>query len=422
MNIICFHDKIAINKRMAGTEMNLNFKHTKYASYIGYVTQAIINNLPPLLFIIFQKQLNISIEQLGFLISFNFGIQIITDFLAAKYVDKIGYRRAVVAAHICSFIGLVGLGVFPHLFENSYLALLCAMGINAIGGGLIEVLISPIVEALPGDEKASAMSLLHSFYCWGHVGVVIISTIFFNIAGMDNWTILPILWSVVPLFNIFFFSKVPIKMLVEEGDEVPFRKIFTVRIFWILFLLMICAGASEQAMSQWASLFAEVGLGVSKNLGDLLGPCSFAILMGISRTIYGIYGSKMNLMKTIAGSSVLCVISYLMAVFSSNPILALVGCALCGFSVGIMWPGVFSLSAKHYPQGGTAMFAILALAGDVGCSTGPGYVGILARFTGSLKGGLGYAIIFPILLILCIFTLHLISRRKVEPNIIKDVM
>lgn len=392
--------------------MEFTYRHTKYASYIGYITQAIINNLPPLLFIIFNKELEISIEQLGILISFNFGIQILTDLIAAKYVDRIGYRKAIVAAHVFSFIGLIGLGVFPVLFHNRYAALLVAMGINAIGGGLIEVLISPIVEALPGDEKASAMSLLHSFYCWGHVSVVILSTVFFNVAGMDHWNILPLIWAIIPLLNVFLFIKVPLCILVEEHERVPLRKIVKVRVFWVLFMLMICAGASEQAMSQWASLFAETGLGVSKNMGDLLGPCAFAVLMGISRTIYGIYGSKMNLMKTIAGSSILCVISYFIAVLATNPLLALAGCAMCGFSVGIMWPGVFSLSAKHYPQGGTSMFAILALAGDVGCSSGPGFVGIFSNITGSLKSGLGYATIFPLLLIISIYILHMLIKNQ----------
>jgi len=384
----------------------LGFKGTKYASYIGYITQAIINNLPPLLFIVFQKDLGISLERIGLLISLNFGVQIATDLIAAKYVDKIGYRSAIVLAHILSFIGLISLGLLPGLLSNAYIGLVIAMCINAIGGGLIEVLISPIVEALPGDEKESAMSMLHSFYCWGHVSVVIFSTLFFNMIGLKNWTCLPIIWSLVPLFNIFLFMKVPINTLVEEGEETPIRDILKVRVFWILFMLMICAGASEQAMSQWSSLFAEVGLKVSKNMGDLLGPCLFAVLMGISRTIYGIYGSKMNLMKYIVGSSILCIGSYLVAVLSPIPLLALIGCAICGFSVGIMWPGVFSLSAKKYPQGGTAMFALLALAGDVGCSSGPGIVGIVANYLGDLKVGLMVAILFPIILIICIFLLN----------------
>lgn len=384
----------------------LGFRETKYASYIGYVTQAIINNLPPLLFIVFQQDLGISLEKIGLLISLNFGVQIVTDLIAAKYVDRIGYRRAVLLAHVLSFMGLIGLGVLPQMMSNAYAGLVIAMCINAVGGGLIEVLISPIVEALPGDEKESAMSMLHSFYCWGHVSVVILSTVFFNTIGLGKWSYLPLLWSLVPLLNIFLFMKVPIQTLVEEGEETPIRELLKVRIFWLFFILMICAGASEQAMSQWSSLFAEIGLKVSKNMGDLLGPCAFAILMGVSRTIYGFYGSKMNLMKYIAGSSILCIVSYFVAIFAPIPIVALIGCAVCGFSVGIMWPGIFSLSAKKYPQGGTAMFALFALAGDVGCSSGPGVVGVVANYLGELKYGLMVAVAFPIVLVICIFLLN----------------
>lgn len=391
--------------------MRLSFRQTKYASYIGYVTQAIINNLAPLLFVIFQDEYQISVEKIGLLISVNFGVQIIVDFLAAKYVDRIGYRISVVAAHIFCTVGLIGLGLLPVIFPSAYAGLLTAVIINAIGGGLIEVLISPIVEALPGDEKESAMSMLHSFYCWGHVGVVVFSTVYFNVAGISNWHFLPVIWAVVPLFNTVLFSMVPIKTLVEEGEEIPLRKLFQVKIFWLLFLMMVCSGASEQAMSQWSSYFAEKGLCVSKTMGDLLGPCAFALLMGICRMIYGIRGSKMNLRKTIMSCSALCIISYLLAVFAPHPLLGLLGCAMCGFSVGIMWPGVFSLSAKCYPQGGTAMFAILALAGDLGCSSGPGLVGLLSNMSGELKWGLLSAIIFPILLILSIKLLFFFMRN-----------
>lgn len=404
---------------MSGGNMNktnyfqLSFRHTKYASYLGYITQAIVNNLSPLLFIVFQNNFGISLEKIGILISLNFGVQIITDLIAAKYVDRIGYRAASVLAHILSTIGLISLGILPGIMPNAYSGLIIAMVINAIGGGLIEVLISPIVEALPGDEKESAMSMLHSFYCWGHVSVVILSTVYFNTIGLDHWEYLPVLWAVVPFFNTFLFAKVPINTLVEAGEGIPLHKLFKVKVFWILFILMICAGASEQAMSQWASLFAEVGLKVSKNVGDLLGPCAFAVLMGISRTIYGIKGSKMNLMRTIVASSVLCVISYLIAVFSPIPIIALMGCAVCGFSVGIMWPGVFSISAKKYPQGGTGMFAMLALAGDIGCSSGPGIVGWVANVFGNLKKGLLIAILFPLLLMFCILVLNKYKGEKI---------
>lgn len=389
--------------------MRFTYKHTKYASYLGLFTQAIVNNLAPLLFVTFQKQFGISLEKISLLIILNFGVQITTDFISAKFVDKIGYRTAMLIANFCCFIGLIGLGVFPFLFSNTYIGLILAVVINAIGGGIIEVVSSPIVEALPGDEKESAMSMLHSFYCWGQVSVVILSTLYFNTMGIMHWRYMTMLWAVVPLLNGFLFMKVPMLALVEDGVRTPLKNLFSVKLFWLLIVLMICSGASELAMSQWASLFAEEGLGVSKTFGDLLGPCLFAVLMGISRTIYGFYGSKMDLKKTIAGSSVLCVISYLVAVFSPNPVIALLGCAFCGFSVGIMWPGVYSLSSKYFPQGGTAMFAILALGGDVGCATGPGLVGFVANISNNLHYGILAATIFPVVLVICISRLRMRS-------------
>lgn len=393
-----------------GIKMKFQFKHTKYAAYIGYITQAIINNLPPLLFVTFQTKYQISLDKIGLLISLNFGVQILVDLIAAKYVDRIGYRRAIVGAHIFCTAGLVSLGILPNVLPDPYIGLMIAIILSAIGGGIIEVLISPIVEALPGDEKESAMSMLHSFYCWGHVGVVILSTVFFVGIGIHNWRILPIIWAIVPFMNAFFFSKVPIKTLIEKEESVSLKRLCITPIFWLLFILMICSGASEQGMSQWASLFAEEGLNVSKTMGDLLGPCAFAILMGLSRVIYGIWGSRMNLKVTILGSSILCVASYITAVFAPIPILALVGCAICGFSVGIMWPGVFSLAVKGYPQGGTGMFAMLALAGDIGCSAGPFLVGMISNKTGNLQNGLLVAIVFPIILFLGVCVL----RKKAD--------
>ena len=386
--------------------MKLNYRHTKYAAYIGYITQAIINNLPALLFVTFNTDYGVSLEKIGLIVSINFGIQILVDFFAVKYIDRIGYRRGAVAAHIFAVAGLMCFSILPEIMGNKYMAILISMSMCAIGGGLTEVLISPIVESLPGDEKASAMSILHSFYCWGHMAVVILSTLFFVFIGIENWRILPVIWAVVPLFNIFFFSKVPLRVLVEEDERVPVSRLFRNKVFWVLMLLMVAAGASEQAMSQWSSLFAEVGLNVSKTMGDLLGPCMFAALMGIARLIYGMIGSRLNIRKALLYTSVLCVAGYLISVLAPWPILSLIGCGLCGFSVGLMWPGVFSVGSETYPQGGTAMFALLALAGDLGCGGGPGLVGVISGwFEGSigvmsaLKSGMGVAIIFPILMI-----------------------
>ncbi len=389
-----------------------NYKHTLIASYIGYITQAIINNFAPLLFLTFQNTYNIPLGKITLLVTINFGMQLVVDLLSARFVDRIGYKVSIVIAHIASATGIMGLAVFPGLFANPYNGLLLAISLYAIGGGLIEVLVSPIVEACPTENKPAVMSLLHSFYCWGHVLVILCSTLFFVVFGIENWRILAFIWAAVPLFNAFYYSQVPIAMLNEDGESMPVRQLLLTKMFWIFVLLMICSGASEQAMSQWASAFAEAGLKVSKTIGDLAGPCMFAILMGCSRILYSGLSEKVNLKVFMMVSSGLCIASYLLAALSPYPALAFIGCGLCGAAVGIMWPGTFSLAAENCPRGGTAMFAFLALAGDLGCSAGPTLVGFVAeKFNDNLKAGLGLAIIFPVLLIL---GLLLLKRMRVS--------
>ncbi len=376
-----------------------DYGHTIYASYLGYITQAIVNNFVPLLFLTFQSQYEISLDKIGLLVTINFGVQLLVDFIAAKFIDKIGYRRAIVAAHIFSGLGLIGLAVFPELlppYSGIVLAIIC----YAIGGGIIEVLVSPIVEACPTTKKEAAMSLLHSFYCWGHVFVVLASTLFFTLAGIENWKLMAVLWSIVPFANAVYYSLVPIATPVEEGQGMTMSQLLKNKMFWILFLLMICSGASEQGMSQWASAFAESGLKVSKTMGDLAGPCLFAVLMGTSRALYAKVSDKISLKAAMICSGCLCVVCYLLAVFAPHPVLGLIGCAVCGFSVGIMWPGTFSLASGSMPTGGTAMFALLALAGDLGCGGGPTLVGAVAdAFDSNLKIGLLSAVLFPVLLV-----------------------
>ena len=390
-------------RSIQGKKISENYNYTIYACYAGYVVQAIINNLAPLLFLTFRREFGISLERIGLLITINFGVQMLTDTAAAKYADRIGYRASVILAHVCSAAGLICMGTLPFVLENAYIGLVASMALGAVGGGLIEVLISPIVEAAPSSHaKDAAMSLLHSFYCWGHVAVVVLSTVGFTVFGMERWYLIPILWSAVPILNLLLFTRVPIRRLVEEEDRTPAKQLVTSGIFWVFIGLMICAGASEQGMSQWASLFAEEGLNLSKTMGDLLGPCLFAVLMGSARAFYGKFGERINLQRFMTGSGVLCVISYLIAVFAGNPLLALGGCALCGLSVGIMWPGTFSLAMKHCPQGGTLMFALFALAGDIGCAAGPGTVSIAAEKLPEygLKAGLLAAVLFPVIMIL----------------------
>lgn len=384
------------------TDSKLSYNHTMHASFIGYVVQAIVNNFVPLLFVTFEESFNISISKITFLVTFNFGLQLIVDLLSTTFVDRIGYKVSVIIAHFMSALGLILLTILPNVLNDAFIGLLISVMVYAIGGGLLEVLVSPIVEACPTDNKQTAMSLLHSFYCWGCVGVVLISTIFFGIFGIANWRILTIVWAIVPILNGLYFSQVPIAKLVDDDQKtLSFKELFSNKIFWVMLLLMVCSGASEQAVSQWASTFAEKGLGVTKTIGDLTGPMFFSILMGTSRAMFGKFGDRLDLKKSMYISGILCVVSYLLISLSPWAVVSLIGCGLCGFSVGIMWPGTFSLSSESIRGGGTMMFALLALAGDVGCSGGPTFVGLISGlFNDNLKIGILMAIVFPILLIL----------------------
>lgn len=395
--------------------MKDKYQKTMYACFAGYIVQAIVNNFVPLLFLTFESSYNIPLSQITMLITFNFGIQLIVDLLSTKFVDRIGYRVSIVMAHVFAAGGLIGLVVLPDLLPNAFAGLLIAVVIYAIGGGLIEVLISPIMESCPTENKEKAMSLLHSFYCWGHVGVVLLSTLFFKLCGIENWKILAIIWAVIPIVNGIVFCKAPIASLIEDGETgMSLRDLCRNQMFWILMLMMVCAGASEQAVSQWASTFAEQGLGVTKTIGDLAGPMAFAILMGSARAFYGKFGEKIDLDKFMMGSSLLCVIAYLCISLSPSPLISLVGCAVCGLSVGIMWPGTFSKASATLKNGGTAMFALLALAGDVGCSGGPTLVGfVTGQMSNNLKLGILAGIVFPMLLIVAEIVL---KGRKIQKN------
>ena len=393
--------------------MDNQYNKTITACFVGYIVQAIVNNFVPLLFLVFQRTYGIPLSQITLLVTFNFGIQLLVDLLSAGFVDKIGYRISMVAAHVLSAFGLVLLTILPAILPSPFIGILIPVMIYAIGGGLLEVLVSPVVEACPSDNKEKAMSMLHSFYCWGHVGVVLFSTIFFHLFGTQNWKILAVIWAVIPLCNAFVFSKVPIAALLEDGNTgASLKELFGKKLFWILLVMMVCAGASEQAVSQWASTFAEHGLGISKTAGDLAGPMMFAILMGSARAFYGKYGERIQLDRFMIYSSVLCILSYLGISLLPVPQLSLVSCAFCGLSVGIMWPGTFSKAAKALPKGGTAMFALLALGGDVGCSGGPTLVGFISdKLGGDLKKGILVGIIFPILLLVGILLCKKINAR-----------
>ena len=386
----------------------MQYKSTIRACFAGYVVQAVVNNFVPLLFLTFQSQYGIPLSQVTLLITINFALQLAVDGVSVFFIDRIGYRAAAVIAHICAALGLVGLAFLPDLLPSPFAGLLLSVLLYALGGGLLEVIVSPIVESCPSDHKAQTMSILHSFYCWGSAGVIVISTLFLKVFGASSWKILAAIWALLPLANCFMFTKVPLAPLVAEGGTgMHISQLFRSRVFWVIMLMMLCAGASEQAVSQWASTFAEKGLGVSKAVGDLAGPTVFALLMATSRLLYGKFGAKIDLNKAMMASALLCVVSYLLIGLTNSPVLGLVGVGLCGLAVGIFWPGTFSTAAASLRGGGTAMFALMALAGDLGCSGGPTLAGAIAgAFGDNLRLGILCAVAFPALMILGILLIR----------------
>ncbi len=388
-------------------ETKKKYGRTVLACYLSFVTQAICANFAPLLYLTFHNNFNITLANLALISTCFFFTQLVVDLFCAKIVDKIGYRICIITSQITSGLGLICLAFLPELMPVPYTGIIISVIIYAIGSGLTEVLASPIIEACPFENKEGTMSLLHSFYCWGSLGVILGSTLFFKLFGIENWKYLAIIWAIVPLYNIFNFATCPIEQLVEDGKSMSIGQLFKTRLFWLLIVLMVCAGASEISMAQWASAFAESALHVSKTVGDLAGPCGFALCMGISRALYGKFGEKVDLTSFMTTSGILCLCCYILAAFAKIPLMGLIGCALCGFTVGIMWPGSISISSKILPKGGTAMFALLALAGDLGGASGPAIIGTISQNAGNnLQAGILAGIGFPIVLVICVLSVR----------------
>ncbi|MCQ2456901.1 MAG: MFS transporter [Clostridia bacterium] len=403
--------------------MTPNYNNTRLACYIGYVTQAIVVNLAPLFFIMFREDFGVSYSELGRLVLWTFVVQIAVDALMVKFINKLGYRFAAISSHLFSAAGLIMLGILPNVMNDAYLAILISVLTYSVGGGMIEVVISPVIDSLPSDDKASGMCLLHSFYSWGQVFVVLVTTLTLKFIGHANWETISLIWAAVPTFNLFFFMTVPIPEITPEAKGTPFSEFLKTPVFYMMTLLMICGGAAEQSMAQWASLFAEEGLGVTKVLGDLLGPCLFAVNMGIGRTVYGLLGSKMNIKNGLLGCGITTIVCYGLTSVSSSPVLGLVGCALCGFGVSLMWPGILGMTSDEFgKKTGPALFAFLALAGDVGCSLGPwitgkvsdAYVAANSAATSSdaLRMGLLAAAAFPVIMTAGIIFMKALDKKK----------
>ena len=394
------------------------FTGTKTACYIGYIVQGIVNNIAPLLFVIFSDKFDISLEKLSLLITINFATQLIVDTISIKFVDTIGFKPLAIISQGIAFVGLSCLGILPNIMENSYVGIVISIVLSAIGSGITEVIISPIVESIPGEKKTSEMSLLHSFYCWGQVFVVLLTTIMIKLFGSNLWYIAPILWAIIPLINTINFISVPIQPNLTKEEKIPFLKLLFSKQFLLCIVIMICSGASEIGMSQWSSYFAEAGLNVVKMTGDLLGPCLFAVLMGTGRMIFGFIGEKINLKVALCISAGLCAACYLGTCFIKNPVISLLTCALTGITVSIMWPATLSLAARLFPNGGGAMYSVLALSGDTGCTLGPWFISFMTIQMSqgitsgeSLKTGLGFGALFPIFMIIAISMLN-IKKKK----------
>ncbi len=393
--------------------MSKNYQKTLIACYLGFITQAIAANFAPLLFLKFHTDYGISLGRIALIPTAFFLTQLLIDLFCARFVDVIGYRRSVVISEIAGALGLAGLAVLPDLFRDPFTGIMICVVIYAIGSGLIEVLVSPIVEACPFEHKDAVMSMLHSFYCWGSVGVILLSTIFFAVFGIAHWKWLACLWALIPLYNIYNFATCPIERLTEDGMSMTISSLFRTPVFWAAIVLMVCAGASELSMAQWASAYTEAALGFSKTVGDLVGPCLFAVTMGISRVIYGKQGVKLDLSRYMIGSGILCLCCYLLAALSASPVLSLIGCVFCGFSVGIMWPGTISIISPRMPKGGTALFALLAMAGDLGGALGPSLVGTVTQRAGDdLQSGMMAGSIFPLVLIVFLLLINKVASGR----------
>lgn len=379
-----------------------DYSRTKRACYLGFVTQAIVANFTPLLFIAFHREYGVSIASLTLIPAVFYAVQLVTDFACAKF-KNINYRKSIIISEVTSALGLAGLAVVPQMFPDPMMGILLCVCVYAVGSGLIEVLCSPIIEACPFPDKEGMMSLLHSFYCWGAVGVILGSTLFFWLFGLENWRILASLWALIPLYNILNFATCPIEPIVEDSEGMSMRQLLGNGFFWIFLLLMVATGAAEASMAQWTSAFAEASLGVDKTIGDIAGPCGFAFCMGLGRLWYGKKGQNMDLVNYMVGAGVLCFVAYLTASLATSPVISLIGCMVCGLAVAIMWPGSISITSARIPAGGTALFALLALSGDVGGTVGPSLVGLWAKTSeNDIQSGILAASVFPVLLVFCL--------------------
>lgn len=400
--------------------MRTSQKLTITACLTGFVVQAIVINYSPLLFLTFENELGISMAKISLLISISFITQLLMDLTASRLPHLFSKRVTIVMGQVCAALGLMGIALLPSVLPP-YVGLIIGTTVASVGGGIIEVTGNPVIESCNIKNKHAILTFMHSCYCWGVVLTVLLSTVFFYLLGTEHWRLLTCLWAAIPACNAVLFAIAPLGEITAAPDRSKRkRSAFRTFTFWALIVLMLCAGAAEQVMAQWASSFAEMGLGVDKTMGDILGPCAFALLMGLARLLYAKFSTKIDLSKCMIATSVLCIVGYLLSAFSPFPALSLVGCAVCGFSVGLMWPGTLCIATEEIPDGGVKMFALLALAGDAGCAIGPSAAGWIAGALGDdLKIAFALSAVFPLLIIVFAALLMLRDKRRKAASIKK---
>lgn len=359
--------------------MKKEFRLTLMAARMGFFTQALVNNLAPVFFVLFRVLYGFSYLQVGILAALNFTLQLFADITSPNLISRFGYRKCAMTAQALCAVGLILMPGLCILTGGVYISFIIPVLIYSYGAGMIEVLASPIVEAIPDLPENTKMSMLHSFYSWGQMTCVALTTLALHFIGYERWFLIPVLWSAIPIFGIILFSRARLDMAdMAEKESEKGGRLFC-RSFVLMLIIMTCAGASEIAMSEWSSLFAEEALGVSKVAGDLFGPCMFALFMGMGRMCHAKFGERLNLSRLIKACSLLCVICYVGAALLRPAAASLIFCALTGLSVSLMWPGALSLAAARN-NGGARMYGLLAAFGDIGCIIGPVVTSSVSEF------------------------------------------
>ncbi len=367
-----------------------NEKYVRLGCFMSNITMATITNVPPLLFLTFREEFGISYSLLGMLVLINFFSQLIIDLIFSFFSHKFNIPKAVKATPFLYLSGLLAYAILPWLFpSHAYLGLVFGTVIFSASSGFCEVLISPVIAALPSDDPDRDMSKLHSVYAWGAVFIVIASTLFLLAFGKNSWHILCIILTVIPILAIYFFSKCTLPEMETPEKVSGVIEMLKNKGIWLCVLAIFLGGASEVTMAQWSSGYLEQVFRLPKVWGDILGVALFSVMLGFGRTLYAKRGK--NIERVLFLSTLGATLCYFVAAISTTPIIGLVACAFTGFCVSMLWPGSLVVASGRYPSGGVFIYALMAAGGDFGASVGPQLVGVVTDFVITTPTLLTYA-------------------------------